>query len=158
MRRVIALADEAVKRGGSPFSALIVSAGNEVLFAGTNISTSSGNPLDHAEMHALRSAYREHGIKALAAATLYANVEPCVMCAGAILWFGIGRVVYGAAEHEIAPYFPKTIEFCSYPSAPTFAAARGRIRVRGGVLAKDSLAAIIGWADRDSRECLGGKC
>jgi len=55
----------------------------------------------HAERLAATQACRTLGREVLAAATLYSSAEPCAMCAGAIYWTGIGRVVYGLSEHRL---------------------------------------------------------
>ena len=95
LRRAIALADKARERGNRPFGALIVGAGGKVLAEATNANGESGDCTAHAELSAIRLASPLHCRDALATATLYSSAEPCVMCAGAIFWSAIGRVVYG---------------------------------------------------------------
>jgi tRNA(Arg) A34 adenosine deaminase TadA len=95
LRRAIALGAETGRRGNRPFGAVIVSAAGEVLGEGMNDNTTSGDCTAHAEINALRGASPRHGRDALAQATMYASGEPCVMCAGAIFWSNIRRVVFG---------------------------------------------------------------
>ena len=95
LRRAIAMADRARKRGNRPFGALIVAADGRVLAEASNANGESGDCTAHAELSAIRLASPLHCRDALATATLYSSAEPCVMCAGAIFWSAIGRVVYG---------------------------------------------------------------
>jgi tRNA(adenine34) deaminase len=95
LRRAIALSALARERGNRPFGAVIVAADGALLAEATNRNGESGDCTAHAEMGALREATPRVPRAMLATATMYASGEPCVMCAGGILWSGIGRVVYG---------------------------------------------------------------
>ena len=95
LRQAIAVADKARERGNRPFGALIVAANGQVLAEASNANGESGDCTAHAELSAIRLASPLHCRDALATATLYSSAEPCVMCAGAIFWSAIGRVVYG---------------------------------------------------------------
>lgn len=95
LRQAIALADKARARGNRPFGALIVGADGSVLAEAWNSTGENGDCTAHAETSAVRLASPAHSRDALAGATLYSSAEPCVMCAGAIYWANIGRVVYG---------------------------------------------------------------
>ena len=96
LRAAIALSMKARERGNRPFGAVVVAADGALLSEAWNDTAESGDCTGHAETNAIRrlgttGASRE----ALAAATLYSSGEPCVMCAGAIFWSNIGRVVFG---------------------------------------------------------------
>lgn len=95
LRRAIELSAAARARGNRPFGAVIASADGRVLAEAINSNTESGDCTAHAEVNALRDATPKHPRELLANATMYASGEPCVMCAGAIFWSGISRVVYG---------------------------------------------------------------
>ena len=95
LRQAITLADKARERGNRPFGALIVAADGRVLAEASNANGESGDCTAHAELSAIRLASPLHSREELALATLYSSAEPCVMCAGAIFWSAIGRVVYG---------------------------------------------------------------
>jgi len=137
LRRAVELACEAVEIGNSPFAAVLVAADGEVLFEGSNVVAKSGDPFDHAEMFVLRSAIKQHGAARLAGAAIYVNGEPCTMCAGTILRYALGRVVYAVREETLLPYLSQgTIK--SYPSAPVFAIAP-EVTVIGGALESESL-------------------
>jgi tRNA(Arg) A34 adenosine deaminase TadA len=94
LRRAIQLAKTARGRGNHPFGALLVGAGGEVLAEAENSVVTDRDPTAHAELNLIRLASGRYDAEALAGSTLYASTEPCVMCAGAIHWSGIGRVVY----------------------------------------------------------------
>lgn len=95
LRRAIERAVAAAALGNRPFGAVVTGADGQLLSEGENHNTSSGDCTAHAEVAALREASLRHGRAALAGGTIYASGEPCVMCAGAIFWSGIRRVVFG---------------------------------------------------------------
>jgi len=96
LRKAIVWSHAARRRGNRPFGSVIVSADGEVLAEAGNSNAETGDCTAHAEVNALRAlAGRGLTRDELASATLYASGEPCVMCAGAIFWSNIGRVVYG---------------------------------------------------------------
>ncbi len=97
MRLALALAMRAGAAGEVPVGALVVVEG-VVVGEGANAPVTLHDPTAHAEMHALRAAGTRVGNYRLSGATLYATLEPCVMCAGAIMHARIGRVVFGAAD------------------------------------------------------------
>jgi tRNA(adenine34) deaminase len=105
LRKAIVWSHAARRRGNQPYGSIIVSAGNEVLAEAFNNIAETGDPTGHAELNAIRAlAGRGLARDDLAAATLYASGEPCVMCAGAIFWSGIGRVVYGLDAARMEKY------------------------------------------------------
>lgn len=95
LTRAIALAVAATQHGRGPFGAVIVSAADEVLVEAENLVRDEQDFTAHAEMVALREAGRRLGLDALVGTTMYASGEPCAMCSGAILYFGLRRLVYG---------------------------------------------------------------
>ncbi len=95
LRAAFDAAREARANGNAPFGAVLVDAeGNAVLQAGNTVAT-SGDITGHAETNLVRLATPRYSAEQLATFTLYASAEPCAMCAGAIHWANIGRVVYG---------------------------------------------------------------
>ena len=111
-------AEEAFDSDEVPVGAVIVCNG-KVIGSGYNQTEALTDVTAHAEMIALTAAANNLGGKYLNQCTLYATVEPCIMCAGALGWSQIGRIVYGAADpkrgftqfcsHGISPLHPKTI-------------------------------------------------
>ena len=99
MRRALALASRAAVEGEVPVGAVIIREGVEI-GAGANAPIRDADPTAHAEINAIRAASRSSGNYRLTGTTLYATMEPCVMCAGAIVHARIGRVVYGAADER----------------------------------------------------------
>ena len=97
MREALSLAGEAAARGEVPVGAVVVSGGS-VIGRGFNCPISRADPTAHAEIRALREAADALGNYRLSGCTLYVTLEPCAMCAGAIMHARISRVVYGAAD------------------------------------------------------------
>ena len=104
LRQAIALADKARARGNRPFGAVIVAADGTLLAEAWNANGETGDCTAHAETSAIRVASPAHGRDTLAGATLYSSGEPCVMCAGAIFWSNIGRVVYGIDAERLRAF------------------------------------------------------
>jgi tRNA(Arg) A34 adenosine deaminase TadA len=99
LRQAIDLARAAREHGAHPFGALIVDAeGNVLVTARNNAVPPKGDPTQHAERLACALAGRRFHPAKLGSCTLYTSTEPCAMCAGAIYWTGIGRVVYALSE------------------------------------------------------------
>ncbi len=95
--RCLELAAEAAQNAEVPVGALVV-LDDEVVGEGRNRVEAERSPLAHAEMIALQAALRTVGEKRLPTATLYCTLEPCFLCAGAILHTRIRRVVFGARD------------------------------------------------------------
>ena len=95
MLQAIAWSRTARDRGNRPFGAVVVAANGDVLVEAYCNTSETGDCTGHAETNAVRQASKSTSRAALQAATLYSSAEPCVMCAGAIFWSGIGRVVFG---------------------------------------------------------------
>ena len=97
MEKALELAQQATKKGEVPVGAVVIKEGNLVA-AAHNLREQSGNPVAHAEMLAIQSAAEKLGNWRLTETTLYVTLEPCPMCAGAIVLARIPRVVYGATD------------------------------------------------------------
>ncbi|QKV53874.1 nucleoside deaminase [Comamonas antarctica] len=95
LRQAIALSGTARARGNRPFGAVVVDAQGALLAEAYCSTTETGDCTAHAETNAVRQLSPRVPREVLAQATLYSSAEPCVMCAGAIFWSGIGRVVFG---------------------------------------------------------------
>ena len=95
LQMAIGWARMARERGNRPFGAVIVSQDGRVLAEAYCNTSESGDCTGHAEINAVRKVSPHISREVLATATLYASVEPCMMCAGAIFWSNIRRVVYG---------------------------------------------------------------
>ena len=97
MREALALATEAGQAGEVPVGAVVVCDG-AILGRGRNSPISLNDPTAHAEMMALREAARSLRNYRLESAVLYATLEPCVMCAGALVAARVGKLVFGARD------------------------------------------------------------
>jgi creatinine deaminase len=92
MRRAYQLALESYQEGGCPIGAVIVDGDGVILGEGHNMLVQESNPILHGEMAAMRAAGR---MASRRRATMYTSLSPCMMCAGTIVQFKIGRVVVG---------------------------------------------------------------
>ncbi|HTZ73669.1 MAG TPA: tRNA adenosine(34) deaminase TadA [Candidatus Aquilonibacter sp.] len=130
MRMALEHAGEAGRRGEVPVGAVIVAEGKVIAVAG-NRTISDCDPTAHAEMVALRAAAREIGNHRLGPMTLYVTIEPCAMCAGAMIQARIGRLVYGADD-------PKGGAVASCFAVLDHPRLNHRVEVTGGVLADEA--------------------
>lgn len=129
MRRALELAQEAAEDGEVPVGAVVVS-GGRIVGEGRNRRERDKNALAHAELEAIDAACRTLGGWRLPAATLYVTLEPCPMCAGAIVNARIARVVYGAPDPK-AGSCESVVRLFDLPY-------NHRPEVLGGVLAEES--------------------
>ena len=112
MREVFAIARRARAHGNRPFGALLIAGNGAVLAAAENSQMSDEQILAHAEMNLLHRAVRDFTPDVLAASTLYPSAEPCAMCAGAIFWSGVSRLVFGLSGdrlHKLSGFSPQML-------------------------------------------------
>ena len=129
MRRALALAHEAGSLGEVPVGALVVKDG-EIVGEGYNRPISTRDPTAHAEIVALREAARRMGNYRLSDTSLYVTLEPCVMCAGAMIHARVARLVFGARD-------PKTGAAGSVVNIFSSKGVNYTVSVTGPVLAAD---------------------
>lgn len=110
MRRALEQAQEAADRDEVPVGAVVV-CNDRIIGRGHNLTETLHDITAHAEMQAITSATNYLGGKYLNDCTLYVTLEPCVMCAGAIGWSQLGRLVYGAADPKrgYAAFAPRAL-------------------------------------------------
>jgi tRNA(Arg) A34 adenosine deaminase TadA len=144
MREVFAIARRARAHGNRPFGALLVAGNGAVLAAAENSQLTDTQVLAHAEMNLLQRAVKDFSPDVLATSTLYASAEPCAMCAGAIFWSGVSRLVYGLSGdrlHELSGYTPEML----VSSARDVLARAGRkVEVIGPLFQAEAEALFIG--------------
>src|SRR5512133_3828893 len=99
MKRALAEAEQAFSEGEIPVGAVVVCR-NQIISRTHNLTETLNDVTAHAEMQAITAAANLLGGKYLTGCTLYVTVEPCVMCAGALGWSQIGKVVYGASDEK----------------------------------------------------------
>ena len=129
MRRALALARAAAATGEVPVGAILVR-GGEVLGEGANCPIGEHDPTAHAEIRALRAAGAQVGDYRLPGTTLYVTLEPCIMCASALIHARISRVVFGAWD-------PKAGAAGSIVDVFGIGQLNHRVDVFGGVLAEE---------------------
>ncbi len=142
MRHALNLARQAAEQDEVPVGAVIVRDG-AVIGEGWNRPISTNDPTAHAEVVALRDAATRTDNYRLTGATLYVTLEPCLMCAGAMIHARISRLVFGACD-------PKRGAINSTTHALDTQGLNHRIKPEGGVLADESAALLQGFF-RDRR-------
>ena len=129
MRHCISLAEKAAALQEVPVGAVLIK-DNELIAEGWNQPIGSHDPTAHAEIVALRRAAEQLGNYRMPATTLYVTIEPCAMCAGALIHARVGRLVYGASEPK-AGAIDSTIRLLDQ------AHLNHRVEYHGGVLADE---------------------
>ncbi|HEV7700451.1 MAG TPA: tRNA adenosine(34) deaminase TadA [Pyrinomonadaceae bacterium] len=130
MRHAIDLAREAEQRGEVPIGAVIVNEQGEMLAAASNRTIGDVDPTAHAELLAVRIAATRIGNYRLTGCTVYSTIEPCAMCAGALVNARISRLVYGAADERFGAV-ETHFRICDSPDL------NHRIEITAGVLADE---------------------
>jgi tRNA(Arg) A34 adenosine deaminase TadA len=151
LRRAFAVADKARQAGDHPFGAILVGPDGTVLMEqGNGYTSEGGDPTAHAE-RLLATRAKAYDVAFLARCTLYSSAEPCAMCAGAIYWSGIGRLVYGQSEADLK------LATGDHPENPTlalpcrivFATGQRAVEVVGPMLEQEAAALQRAfWKDR----------
>lgn len=129
MREALALAQDAATAGEVPVGAVVV-LNNEIIGRGSNAPISQHDPSAHAEIRALRDAAQKLGNYRLTDCELFVTLEPCAMCAGAIMHARIAKLVYGASD-------PKTGACGSVIDLFAEKRLNHHTTVQGGVLAEE---------------------
>jgi tRNA(Arg) A34 adenosine deaminase TadA len=150
LRLAIAVSARSRGRGNHPFGAVLADADGEVLLEAENTVATTGDVTGHAETNLIRTASSTLPLEVLARATVYSSTEPCAMCAGAIYWSGVGRVVYAMAEGDLLALTG------DHPANPTLdlgcrlvlGSGQRSIEVVGPALAGEALAVHEGFWGR----------
>ncbi|MBO7138556.1 MAG: nucleoside deaminase [Bacteroidaceae bacterium] len=110
MKQALAEANEAFQKGEIPIGAVVVCR-DRIIAKSHNLTELLNDVTAHAEMQAITAAAEHLGGKYLNDCTLYVTIEPCVMCAGALGWSQISRIVYGASDEKrgYSRYAPKAL-------------------------------------------------
>jgi tRNA(Arg) A34 adenosine deaminase TadA len=142
LRLAFAVAAKAHEHGNHPFGCVLVGPKGEILLETENGYMPDRDMTAHAERLLATVASRKYRPAELAACTIYTSAEPCAMCAGAVYWAGIGRVVYALSEarlkqmtgsHEENP----TLEL---PCRTVFSAGQRKVEVVGPMLEDEAAA------------------
>jgi tRNA(Arg) A34 adenosine deaminase TadA len=142
LRRSFDVARSAVANGNHPFGAVLVSGSGQVLLEIENGFMPDRDMTGHAERLLATQASKKFAADVLAHCTIYSSAEPCAMCAGAIYWAGIGRVVYGLSEHRLKAITGKHEEnpTLDLPCRTVFAAGQRPVEVVGPLLENEAAA------------------
>lgn len=131
LRLAIAVAAQARAHGNHPFGAVLVDEHNQVLWQAENTVVTGRDVTAHAETNLVRLASHHFSPQQLAHCTLYTSTEPCAMCAGAIHWSHIGRVVYALSEEELYAIVGPSPEHLLLPCRAVFAHSQQPMQVSG---------------------------
>jgi tRNA(Arg) A34 adenosine deaminase TadA len=149
LRRAIAIAKQSRAGGHHPFGALVVTDDDHVLTERESRKERGGDATQHSELEAVRAVSAQYPKDILRRSTLYTATEPCAMCAGAIYWGGIGRVVYSFPEHrlmEMTGNHPENPTL-TLPCRELFARGQRKVEVVGPLIEDEGREAHAGfWA------------
>jgi tRNA(Arg) A34 adenosine deaminase TadA len=157
LRAAVAAAGRARAHGNHPFGAVLADASGAKLLEAENTVLTARDVTGHAELNLVRLAWAAFERSELAGCTLYASTEPCAMCAAAIYWAGIGRVVFGlgAATLNAAAGRTAAHDTLDLPCRTVFAAGQRPVEIHGPLLEDEAWTVHEGyWAWRAD----GGGC
>jgi tRNA(Arg) A34 adenosine deaminase TadA len=146
LRQSFDVARRARMRGNHPFGAILVSSAGAVLIEAENGFLPDRDMTGHAERLLATRACKQFAPEVLLTCTLYASAEPCAMCAGAIYWTGIGRVVFALSEKRLKAITGNHTEnpTLDLPCRAVFAAGQRHVEVIGPLLEDEAAALHVG--------------
>lgn len=101
LTQAIEKAKESVAQGGFPAGAIVVKNG-KIIGEGISIGNKLNDPTSHGEIAAIREACKNLGTSDLSGSTLYASMQPCLMCHGASMWSGISKIVFACSKEKVS--------------------------------------------------------
>lgn len=150
LQRAIELAEDARAQGDHPFGAVLADGDGAILLEATNSCGTLGDRTGHAERNLMTEASKLYDAGFLAGCTMYTSAEPCAMCAGAVYWAGVGRVVHGVSEQALKALIgpdPENLTM-DLPCRAVFAAGQRAVEVVGPLLEAESAAVHHGFWSR----------
>ena len=141
MSLAIEASERAAANGDGPFGATLVSPDGDILLVASNNTKTAADCTGHAEMVLVREAQKQFGLPALRGVTVFASGKPCAMCAGALFWAGVGRIVFAASQADIiralgaSPAIPIN-------SRTTLAGAQPAVQIDGPLLGGEAYAVL----------------
>jgi tRNA(Arg) A34 adenosine deaminase TadA len=140
IRAAIEIARSARKKGNHPFGALLVDREGRLLLEAENTVETEHDCTGHAETNLIRKAWQKYDREFLASCSLYTSTEPCAMCAGAIFWGNVGRVVFGLSETRLYEVVGDKQEgVLMLPCREVFARGKRSIEVIGPMLEEEAI-------------------
>lgn len=131
LRTAIEVAQNAREHGNHPFGAILVDENNQVLLQAENSVVTGKDCTGHAETNLMRLASQNFSAEKLSACTLYTSTEPCAMCAGAIYWGNVGRVVYALSEVDLYEIIGPSPDQLALSSREVFSHSQRKVEVEG---------------------------
>ena len=150
LRRSFDVARRAITHGNHPFGAVLVDQHGNVLIEAENGYMPSHDGTAHAERLLATQACTTLSADVLKTATVYSSAEPCAMCAGAMYWAGIGRLVYGLSEHRLREFTGNHPEnpTLDLPCREVFRSGQRATEVVGPLLEDEAAALHVGVWDK----------
>ncbi len=138
MKQALILAEKAAEAGDVPVGAVIINDQGKLIAQSSNCKEQNHDPTGHAEIIAIRQASQKLGSWHLEKCTLYVTLEPCIMCAGAIIQSRLGLLVYGVDD-------PKSGTIRTVLNLPDSAASNHRLSVLSGILEEECRQQLQNW-------------
>jgi tRNA(Arg) A34 adenosine deaminase TadA len=138
LRESIELARLAREHGNHPFGSLLADAEGRVLLRAENTVLTASDCTGHAETNLMRMASQTFSAEQLATCTLYTSTEPCPMCAGAIFWGNVGRVVFALSEEGLYALTGDSPDKLLLSCREVFARAGRPVEVEGPALEEEA--------------------
>ena len=143
LQTAIEVAQRARNHGNHPFGAILVDENNQVLLEAENTVVTGHDCTGHAETNLMRLATQHFSAEKLVLCTLYTSTEPCVMCAGAIHWGNVRRVVYALSEVGLYEIIGPSPENLLLPCREVFARSGRSVEVLGPAIELDAEARAV---------------
>jgi tRNA(Arg) A34 adenosine deaminase TadA len=131
LRTAIEVARHAREHGNHPFGAILVDEKNQVVLQAENSVITGRDCTGHAETNLMRLASQNFSPEDLSKCTLYTSTEPCAMCAGAIYWGNVGRVVYALSEVGLYEIIGPSPDQLILPSREVFSHSQRPVKLEG---------------------------
>src|SRR5215211_4104811 len=143
LRTSVQVAQAARDHGNHPFGAILVDENDQVLLQAENTVVTGRDCTGHAETNLMRLASQNFAPEKLALCTLYTSTEPCAMCAGAIHWGNVGRVVFALSEVGLYEIVGPSPDHLMLPCREVFARSQREVEVLGPATELDEEARAV---------------
>ena len=145
LRAAIAASRSAREHGNQPFGAVLVDDKNKLLLKAENTQVTDRDCTGHAEANLMREASRKYARDMLVKCTLYASTEPCAMCAAAIYWGGVGRVVFALSGQFINELAGEGADKLNLSCRELLAHGQRQVSVFGPALEEEAKEPLLGF-------------
>ena len=143
LRTAVQVAQRARDHGNHPFGAILVDENDQVLLEAENTVVTGPDCTGHAETNLMRLASQRYSPEKLELCTLYTSTEPCAMCAGAIHWGNVRRVVYALSEVGLYEIVGPSPDHLMLPCREVFSRSQRRVEVLGPAAELDAEARAV---------------